>query len=77
MKFAEVLESFSFINGRPCGLCSQLDERKDADELWAAIDGDVYSVPIVRRALNEVGVKIGDESVRRHRRGECQTRGLR
>lgn len=77
MNFAEALASFSIPNGRACGLCAQLDERNDADELWAAIDGETYSVPIVRRALNEVGIKVGDESVRRHRRGECRTRGLR
>lgn len=77
MNFADALAANTSPIGRPCGLCTAVDKRDDAGELWTAIEGDMYSLTVVRRALADVGVDIGVEAVRRHRLGECRARGLR
>lgn len=77
MNFAEALEAHASVpTGRRCGLCEALIEHPEAEQIWAAIESDTYAVPVVRRALNDAGIQIGDESVRRHRIRECRTRGL-
>lgn len=77
MKFVEALKVQAAVpTGRRCSLCEALTDHEEAEQMWAAIEGDTYAVPVVRRALNDAGIQIGDEAVRRHRVRECRTRGL-
>jgi len=48
-------------------------ETQEAAELDQALRGDYRSSDIAR-ALEELGYKIGQSSISRHRRGECACR---
>lgn len=49
---------------------SQLDE-VDANGLRQALADETLTVAIIGRTLRSLGHKIGDDSLRRHRRGVC------
>lgn len=60
--------------GPPCSFVSiftTLAATGEADELQAAFDDDMVATTAITRVLNERGIRVGYETVKRHRRGDC------
>lgn len=60
--------------GGKCTVCAVVEQvsKEDAAALKVAFDNPKMSNAGIALILKEEGFKIGESTVRRHRRGECQ-----
>ena len=71
-----LLDDAKELTGQSGGKCSvgMLDEdlRAEVEEVLEQADGRTLTVKAVSLALRNRGVGVGEQALRRHRRGDCR-----
>ena len=72
MGLLEDLQRAPEVLGDKCSVQTFLEAHpKEADAIWEIVMGSEVSGAHIARVFGDYGLKIGSDTVNRHRRGEC------